>query len=201
MFKRKPKPTPDAGAPAGPRKTNWLKISLFANIALVAVAAVALAGMAVIRQSDTNPSFCGTCHLMQSNVTSYLTSTNLDNVHQQAGVQCKGCHDYPLSAEIKSGIDFVTGNYTVDKAGALKPVKFDDAMCTQCHISLDHVAQLTDYLPRNPHNSHNGALPCNTCHVSHGQQIDYCAQCHDNGGQRLVGQPIEARGTISGTSE
>jgi hypothetical protein len=198
MFKRKPKPTPDSGAPARPKKPNWLKISIGANIAVVAVAVVFAAGTYVVHLSDTSPSFCGTCHIMQANVTSYLTSTDLDNVHQQAGVQCKGCHDYPLSAEIKSGFDFVTGNYTVDKSGNLKSVKFSDAMCTQCHISLDHVAQLTDYLKRNPHNSHNGALPCNTCHVSHGQQIDYCAQCHDNGGQRMVGQPIQARGTLSG---
>ena len=183
------------------KQWKWLKISIGANIAVVAIAVLFAAGSYVMHLSNTSPQFCGTCHIMQANVTSYLTSSNLDHVHQQAGVQCKDCHDYPLSAEIKSGIDFVTGNYTVDKSGALKAVKFDDAMCTKCHISLDHVAQLTDFLPKNPHSSHNGALPCNTCHVSHGQQIDYCAQCHDNGGQRLIGQPIESRGTISGSSE
>jgi len=134
---------------------------------------------------------------MQPNVTSYLTSSNLDHVHAQAGVQCKGCHDYPLSAEISSGIKYVTGNYEVDKNGEIASRKFDDKMCLQCHISYDHIAQLTDYLPRNPHDSHNGQMPCSTCHVSHGQQIDYCAQCHDNGGQRMIGQPVTPRGTIS----
>jgi hypothetical protein len=153
----------------------------------------------VVHLSNTNPQFCATCHIMQPNVTSYLTSNNLDYVHQQAGVQCKNCHDYPLSAEISSGIDFLTGNYTVDKSGNLKVVKFSDAMCTKCHISAQHVAQLTSFLAKNPHESHNGQLPCNTCHVSHGQQIDYCGQCHDNGGQRLIGQPILSPGTLSGS--
>jgi hypothetical protein len=181
------------------KRWNGLKISIAVNIALVAIAVLFAAGSYVVHLSNTSPQFCATCHVMQPNVTSYLTSANLDNVHQQAGVQCKDCHDYPLSAEIKSGVDFITGNYSVDKSGALAAVKFSDAMCTQCHISLDHVAQLTDYLAKNPHSSHNGALACNTCHVSHGQQIDYCANCHDNGGQRMIGQPVEPRGTLSGS--
>ncbi len=116
----------------------------------------------------------------------------------QAGVQCKDCHDYPLSAEISSGIKFVTGDYDVDANGNLQARKFSDELCTQCHFSEQHVAQLTDFLYRNPHDSHNGYLPCNTCHVAHGQQVDYCSQCHDNGGQRLVGEPITPRDTIGG---
>jgi nitrate/TMAO reductase-like tetraheme cytochrome c subunit len=186
-------------SPGVKRSPNWLKVSIIANIAVVVIAVFFAAGSYVVHLSNTSPQFCGVCHLMQANVTSYLTSSNLDHVHQQAGVQCKDCHDYPLSAEIKSGIDFVTGNYTVDKTGALKPVKFTDAMCTKCHISEQHVATLTDFLSRNPHDSHNGELPCNTCHVSHGTQIDYCATCHDNGGQRMIGQPIKDRGTLSGS--
>jgi nitrate/TMAO reductase-like tetraheme cytochrome c subunit len=186
-----------ASQPGSPKKTNWMKISIAANVVVVVIAVLFAAGSYVVHLSDTSPQFCATCHIMQPNVTSYLTSSNLDHVHQQAGVQCKDCHDYPLSAEISSGIKFVTGNYTIDKSGNLKTVKFDDAMCTKCHISLDHVTQLTDFLPKNPHSSHNGALPCNTCHVGHGQQIDYCSQCHSNGGQRLIGQPVTPRGTIS----
>jgi nitrate/TMAO reductase-like tetraheme cytochrome c subunit len=181
------------------KRKNWLKISIGANIAVVVIAVFFAAGSYVVHLSNTSPQFCGACHLMQANVSSYLTSSNLDHVHQQAGVQCKDCHDYPLSAEIKSGIDFVTGSYTVDKSGALAQRKFDDQLCTKCHISEQHVATLTDFLARNPHDSHNGDLPCSTCHVSHGAQIDYCAECHDNGGQRMIGQPIQPRGTLSGS--
>jgi hypothetical protein len=199
MFKRKPKSTPAAAdTPAAPQKRNWLKISIAANIAVVAIALVLAVSGYVLHQSDTNPNFCASCHLMQANVTSYQTSSNLDHVHEQAGVQCKDCHDYPVQAEISSGIKFITGNYTVDKSGALEKRKFADTMCTKCHISEAHVATLTDFLPRNPHDSHFGEMSCNTCHVSHGQQIDYCASCHDNGGQRMIGAPIQPRGTISG---
>jgi hypothetical protein len=201
MFTKKAKTGAAASQPGSPKKTNWLKISIAANIVVVVIAVLFAAGSYVVHLSDTNPQFCGTCHIMQSNVTSYLTSSDLDHVHQQAGVQCKGCHDYPLSAEISSGIKFVTGNYTVDKGGNLKTVKFSDAMCTKCHISEEHVAQRTDFLAKNPHDSHNGNLPCNTCHVSHGGQIDYCSSCHSNGGQRMIGQPATPRGTLSQTSE
>jgi len=185
--------TPDVPHPR--RKLNWLKISIGANIAVLVIAVLFASGSYVVHLSNTSAQFCGACHVMQPNVTSFLTSTNLDHVHQQAGVQCKDCHDYPLSAEIKSGINFLTGNYTVDKSGNLQAVKFSDALCTKCHISAQHVATLTDFLAKNPHDSHNGQLPCNTCHVSHGKQIDYCGQCHDNGGQRLVGQPVQPRST------
>ncbi|HEY3343783.1 MAG TPA: cytochrome c3 family protein [Anaerolineaceae bacterium] len=198
MFKRKPKSTPPADASSGPKKPNWLKLSIGANIAVVAIALVLAVSGYVLHQSDTNPAFCASCHLMQANVTSYQTSANLDHVHAQAGVQCKDCHDYPVQAEIASGIKFITGNYTVDKNGALQKRKFADTMCTKCHISEQHVAQLTDFLPRNPHDSHFGEMACNTCHVSHGQQIDYCAGCHDNGGQRMIGTPIQPRGTLGG---
>jgi cytochrome c nitrite reductase small subunit len=179
-----------------PRRPSRLKISIIVNIVFLTVAIGALGGAAILHQSDTNPNFCGLCHVMKTNVTSYLTSNNLDHVHQQAGVQCKECHDYPVTAEIQSGVNYITGNYAVDSSGNLPKRKYDDKLCTKCHISLEHVAQLTDFLKRNPHDSHNGALPCSTCHVSHGAQIDYCSRCHDNGDQRLIGQPVKARGTI-----
>jgi hypothetical protein len=174
---------PQAAQAGKPRKKiNWLKASIVANVAIIAVVAIGLGSMAVLRQSDTNPSFCGLCHVIQANVTSYLTSSNLDHVHSTAGVQCKGCHDYPVQAEIQSGIAFITKNYKTDGSGQLASRKF--------------VAQQTDFLARNPHDSHNGQLPCSSCHVAHGTQIDYCAQCHDNGGQRMIGQPITDRGTV-----
>jgi hypothetical protein len=201
MFRRKQKSQVETENPtqAGAKPSRWIKVSIYANIAVLAILVVAAAGGYLYYQSNTNPKMCDTCHLMDSHVQSYLTSTNLDHVHDQAGVQCKDCHDYPVSAEISSGIKFITGNYTTDSAGNLPRRKFDDAMCLKCHISYQHVAQLTDFLTRNPHDSHNGEMPCNTCHISHGQQIDFCSQCHDNGGQRMIGAPIEPRGTISGS--
>ncbi len=175
------------------------------GIILIVVTALVVIGGAgggyLVHLSNTSPEFCATCHVMQPNVTSYLTSNHMDNIHQQANVECKDCHDYTLKAEITSGIKFLTGNYTVGTDGELSPVSYTNTMCLECHISNEYVAKQTDFLLRNPHDNHNGMLSCKTCHISHGEQIDYCSQCHENGGQRMTGEPIEPRGTITQNTE
>jgi hypothetical protein len=176
-----------------PKRWNWLTVSIGANVVILGGVVIALAGMGVVHLSDTNPQFCATCHPMRKNVDSYLTGTNLDSVHAQAGVQCKECHDYPIPAELRSGLNFVTGNYWVEDDGSLEKREFGDAMCLECHISAEHVADQTDYLVRNPHLTHITDLACGDCHISHGQQIDTCSECHENGGQRMVGGEIIPR--------
>lgn len=184
-------PTPDSSSvPAPtkePKKFNWIKASIIANLVLVVGIVAAIGFGEVMHQSNTNPSFCGICHIMQSNVQSYLTSNHLDHVHEQAGVQCKQCHDYPLSAEITSGWDYVTGNYEVSDSGELVQRTFDNEMCTKCHGSLENVARQTDYLSYNPHNAKSmGDFKCNDCHKSHTETVDVCGQCHTHGGERLI---------------
>lgn len=190
MSQQEPEAAPtaaDSPMPVKRRKIPWMKVSIVVNVIVLLVVVVGLAGAQVVHLSDTDPTFCATCHVMQSHVDSYLTSGNLDNAHQQAGVQCKDCHDYPLSSEIEAGVMFLTNSYEVDDTGELPQRNFGDEICTQCHISLSHVAESTDFLYRNPHGTEMGTFPCATCHVSHGEQIDYCSQCHDNGGQRMIG--------------
>jgi nitrate/TMAO reductase-like tetraheme cytochrome c subunit len=171
-------------APVKPaKKTNWLKISIIANIVLVVVIAVGAASWAMMRASDTDPKFCASCHIMKPMVDSYLSdkSTSLDHLHEKATIQCKQCHDYPLSKEIASGINFITGNYTM-------PLSYNKIatkeFCLKCHGSYDKLAKLTaNYDPdsgRNPHESHNGELDCYNCHKSHGQSTLYCSQCHSD---------------------
>lgn len=175
-------------APKAPKKTNWLKISIIANIVLVVVIAAGLVTLGLLHQSDTNPSFCGTCHnVMGPMVESYLTGktadgiTTLDHAHAQANVQCKDCHDYPLPAEIRSGINYIIGNYEVPLATR----KFGTTeFCLRCHVSYEKLAERTvNYDPatgRNPHDSHNGELDCMTCHKVHQQSELYCVQCHSD---------------------
>lgn len=194
-----PKPEPENKEDVIKKAKSKKKMGVWAIIGIVVLALVVVGGAAggyMIHLSNTSPQFCATCHIMEPNVTSYLTSSDLDNVHYQANVACKECHDYPVSAEISSGVKFLLGNYTVDEEGKLLPVTYGDDLCFKCHINYDHVAAKTDFLAKNPHMSHNGQLPCKTCHVSHGEQIDYCSTCHDNGKQRMVGEEIEPRGTI-----
>lgn len=176
------------------KKQVWTIVGI---VAIVLVIAGGATGGYLLHLSNTSPEFCATCHIMDKNVNSYLTSNDLDNIHNQADVQCKECHDYPIPAEINSGIRYLTGNYTVGADGELLPIAYGDEMCLQCHISYEHMAASTDFLERNPHDSHNGQLECKTCHVSHGDQIDYCSTCHDNGGQRIIGEEIVSRGTIN----
>ncbi len=110
----------DGAKQTGKKSPNWLKISISANIILVILAVGFLIGMEILNQSDTNPNFCATCHnVMDKKVNSYLTGPNLDQVHALAGVQCKECHDDPVSAEIAGGIKYKTGNYEVGANGQL----------------------------------------------------------------------------------
>jgi nitrate/TMAO reductase-like tetraheme cytochrome c subunit len=179
----------------GSKKTNWLKISMIVNGVVFGLIVIGLISGYVIHQSDTNPQFCGLCHVMQKNVQSYLSGRSLDSVHAQAGVQCKQCHDYPLTAEIASGIKFLIGDYEVMSVDnpVLPKKKYSDEMCLKCHISPSYVASQTDFLAKNPHQSHWTDLKCSTCHISHGEQVDYCDKCHDNGGQRLTGAAVKPR--------
>jgi len=181
------------------KKVKKTKKQIWTIVGIVVLALAVIGagtGGYLVHLSNTSPEFCATCHVMEKNVTSYLTSNDLDNVHSQANVACKDCHDYPVPAEVASGVNYLLGNYTVGTDGELMPVTYDNDMCLQCHISYEHVANSTDFLERNPHDSHNGELECKTCHVSHGDQINYCGTCHDNGGQRMVGDEIADRGTI-----
>jgi len=169
-----------------PRSRRRWKIAI--GILVGVLALFGGVGGAALYQSNTNPEFCATCHVMKPNVESYLTSNHLDNVHYRAGVQCKDCHDVTLGEEIQFGIDAVTGNYQILEDGTLPKREFDDEFCTKCHISKEWVALGTDWLGSwNPHTDSMGTFSCQTCHISHGEQINLCATCHANrSAQRMI---------------
>lgn len=178
-----PRPRRRAGRPA----TIALVVILLVNIGVVAA-------FALDHQARINPQFCATCHNMETHVDSYLNGTHLDNVHRQANVGCKDCHsDYAVKDELASVWSYVTGDY--EKIFSKR--KFDEQMCLNCHISLDYQATQTDFLSRNPHQSHWPDLRCGSCHLAHEEQVDYCSRCHENGGQRMTGDPIETRSSNS----
>ena len=92
---------PDPVAKTPTRKT-WLKISIFANAVILLLVFAGVAGAAVIHQSDTNPQLCNLCHPMQANVQSYLTSTNLDNVHMRAGSNARNAMTIPSTPKSRA---------------------------------------------------------------------------------------------------
>jgi nitrate/TMAO reductase-like tetraheme cytochrome c subunit len=166
---------------------GWTGLAL---ITLLFVNGVVLGALFLDHQARTAPGFCATCHNMAANVASYLSSNHMDNVHYQANVGCRDCHrDYNVLAELRAVGRYLTGNYEP----VLARRTFSQEMCTRCHISLSYHATRTDYLVRNPHLSHWPDLSCSDCHLSHESQIDYCTYCHDNGGQRMTGEPSVPR--------
>ena len=159
-------------------------------VGMLALSSFAIVGVTVERRSNTDPQLCTACHNMQPYADSYLNSNHLDNVHRQANVGCQDCHtDYTLGDEINSAWRYVQGAYQTP----MQRRTFDQAMCNRCHISMAYQAARTDFLVRNPHLSHWPDLVCSDCHVVHAEQINYCGLCHDNGGQRLTGEPIVPR--------
>lgn len=177
--------TPKSKKPKKPRKV--LAGSAIALIILSVVVVLVAAGFSLDHLSRTSPQFCATCHNMTDHVDSYLSSNHMDYVHNLAGVGCKECHsDYTIPAEIGSAVKFVTGNYEVP----FKKIKVSNAMCLQCHIDIEFQALKTADLTRNPHDNHTGESKCTNCHTSHGDQIDYCSQCHDNGGQEMIEEKV-----------
>ena len=57
------------------------------------------------------------------------------------------------------------------------PVKMEQ--CFTCHGNYDELADKTDGKgSHNPHASHNGDLPCESCHHMHKPSVNFCASCH-----------------------
>jgi hypothetical protein len=80
--------------------------------------------------------------------------------HKDAGVDCQACH----------GQSPPTGAAPV-------------VACAGCHGDIAKVAERTQSLHPNPHESHEGEMPCDECHHAHKLSVDYCAKCHQFGFQ------------------
>jgi len=82
----------------------------------------------------------------------------LGDRHKALGVACEGCHAQSAP----------TGPAPANA-------------CVGCHGDIDKVAQQTQALQPNPHESHEGDIPCGECHHAHRASEDYCAKCHQFG--------------------
>jgi hypothetical protein len=76
--------------------------------------------------------------------------------HGAKGIQCNGCHrESPPKTAAPS------------------------AVCLQCHGgTYKKTAEWKKAIP-NPHLSHQGDLPCESCHHSHKKSENQCGSCHD----------------------
>lgn len=161
-----------------------------ALVLLILLNVLVIAAFAVEHRSRSDAEFCSSCHNMTAHVDSYLASTNMDSAHRLAKVGCKDCHaDYTVLDELRSVVNYVRGDFEE----VFPRHKFGDEMCNGCHVSLEFQAAKTDHLRRNPHRGHYPDLRCGACHLAHDRQVDLCGRCHDNGGQRMTGEPIVER--------
>ena len=126
---------------------------------------------------------------MRRYVEAFKSGRDLEAAHARAGLSCTDCHQgYSLAVRAKTA-----ALYSLGIAGAPARRRYDDAMCDRCHVSLEHQGERTDFLTRNPHRSHWPELTCADCHLGHARQVDFCNGCHDDGGQRMTGDPVSPR--------
>ena len=163
-------------------RRRWLPAAL----GLSAIAGVLFS---VERGLSSEPDGCASCHVMRRYVDAFSLGRDLDAAHARAGVSCTDCHQgYSLGVRAKTAL-----LYGVGAVGAPRRRTYGDAMCNRCHVSMEQQAARTDFLFRNPHRSHWPELACADCHLGHARQIDFCNGCHENGGQRLTGEPASPR--------
>ncbi len=75
--------------------------------------------------------------------------------HVSAGLTCASCHkESPPSTPVST------------------------ATCLSCHGPYKALAARTVNATPNPHDSHQGQLPCESCHHIHMPSVNFCAQCH-----------------------
>lgn len=153
------------------RIVKWLRLAGALVLVVSVLAGVSLFG---VTEASKGPSYCANCHVMEPYVTSTHSVTGLAYVHTQAGVTCQGCHPQTTGSLVQE----ITSNAIHSYPQPLAPIKFETQACLQCHGTYAELAQRTQNLARNPHDSHQGQLDCRTCHRVHSDSVYYCGQCH-----------------------
>jgi cytochrome c nitrite reductase small subunit len=151
-------------------------------VTIIVLAVVVLGGVGAVGlwQYHETPQFCGTCHIMDPYVTSWLESDYGAYAHAIEDVTCLECHVPTLDQQVNELVVYMQGDFEVPLEEREYPMEF----CFDCHEPNEHgsyeeVVELTADLELNPHGSHLGEMDCDICHKMHGLSVDYCAQCHD----------------------
>jgi uncharacterized CHY-type Zn-finger protein len=80
----------------------------------------------------------------------------LADKHNAAGIVCGGCHkENPPKEWVPT------------------------AVCIKCHGDQAKVAERTQKVIPNPHESHLGNVKCELCHHAHKPSQDHCSNCHE----------------------
>ncbi len=161
------------------------KPAIIVSILFVVIAAGAV-GFGIWHEQ---PSFCNAiCHSpMDTYYESYDEGTGMARIHKEAHVTCLDCHETSFGQQLSEAWTWVIGDFSEP----LDMMNYDDSTCLTCHISEEFQAAKTDLIEFNPHADAHQALACTDCHKSHNEQVNYCSNCHDNGGQRMITWPLE----------
>ncbi|MBN1316430.1 MAG: NapC/NirT family cytochrome c [Anaerolineales bacterium] len=164
------------------------KLLLIGGIAAVIILIASMAGWHYHEQ----PSFCATCHNMESYVESWKSSTFSVHSHAMEGVNCLECHEPSIQQQVDELVKFVKNDYE----NPMEERQFSQDFCLRCHEheSVEEViARTEDYEVNgeavNPHDPHADVdiealaeepLECSECHKMHREspQLKSCYTCH-----------------------
>lgn len=161
--------TPESGQ--GKPKKNLKKILLVSSLSVVVLVIAAITGMHFTSQ----PSFCSSCHEMQSQVTAWSTGPHKE-------VTCLSCHSTPgtvgyVTAKI-NGLNQVYQHVT-NQIPANITAEVNPAACISCHTGNSAYPKAKNITlesgalaPKMPHAQIlKDKTSCITCHkfVGHGQ--------------------------------
>jgi cytochrome c nitrite reductase small subunit len=143
--------------------------------ALVAVMALGVMGLLVLRDLDRRPDYCASCHVTDQGVASWVNSDYLAYKHAVAGISCQRCHERNVQTLVHEVVNTVLQRTEAPPPG----YTLSSAECERCHGGFEGLAKLTTGLARNPHQSPHGTMECSDCHHMHSPSVDACAACHD----------------------
>ena len=187
-----------------PKKKGKGRVILLTVV--IAVVLLCGGGGIVYATQHDNPQFCNAvCHVpMTPYVESFMDGTSVNpqqtdlngpislavHIENNEDMSCLTCHDDGIASQIQEGITWVTGNYTLpleltmtikEPTAAHQRSGITTCLESGCHAgitTLDDLKKATADDHRNPHDSHNGAQDCSSCHQMHEQSVQTCSQCH-----------------------
>ncbi len=153
-------------------KNYFTKKNIIITIGILIL--IGFASVPILAKASEYPKFCLSCHIMKPYYDSWESSKLLDHRHEANGNTCHDCHQTSFAGQMKEGINFISGNYTLP----LPKMEVDRDYCMSCHTDFESIKKATAFEGSNPHDSHNGELSCNTCHNMHEPSQLLCAECH-----------------------
>jgi hypothetical protein len=151
---------------------SGLKITVAALVTFAGLVSAAVIGL---RDANRRPDYCAQCHVTEHNVDTWISSDYLAFTHAEYAISCQRCHERSIGQLVQEVYHTIRNDYELP----VKQVGITGEDCMRCHGDWERVAQLTEGLPRNPHDSPHGQQDCLDCHAVHQASVDRCAECHE----------------------